>query len=124
MHQPAPAVPKYLQTNEATAINSFPMGIVGALAGAAVAVSLMVGFYAFTGFKFPLTGSLMGAVIGFGARFMYHGTSSSLGGVAAAVAFFTIFGTLYFMFGFFDVLLSGFISLVIGMAMAFKIASD
>ena len=123
MRQAAPAIPKYLQTNEATANNNFMLGILGALIGAVVAVALMVGFYMFTGFKFPLTGTLMGAVIGFGARFMYRGTSSSLGGVAAAVAFITILGTLYFMFGLFAVLLTGFVSLVIGVGLAFKIAS-
>jgi hypothetical protein len=123
MRQPAPAIPKYLQTNQATANNNFALGILGALIGAVVAVALMVGFFMFTGFKFPLTGTLMGAVIGFGAKLMYRGTSSSLGGVAAAVAFVTILGTLYFMFGLFAVLLTGFVSLVVGVALAFKIAS-
>ncbi len=123
-HAAAPAIPKYLQTNPATANNSFPLGILGALLGAALGVGLMVGFYMFAGFKFPLAGTLMGALIGVGARIMYKGTSSSLGGVCALIAFFTIACTLYFMFGLIDIALSGFVTLVVGCAMAFKIASD
>lgn len=99
------------------------MGTVGALLGALVAVGLMYGFAVFAGFRFPLMGTLMGAIIGFGARLMYHGTDSSLGGIAAAIAFVTIGGTLFFMFGLFGVLLSGFITMVVGVGMAFKIAS-
>jgi hypothetical protein len=121
MRQAAPAIPKYLQTNQATANNNFPMGILGALIGAVIAAGLMYGFFELTGFKFPLTGTLMGAIIGYGARLMYKGTSSSLGGMAAAVALLTIAGTMYFMFG---ILLSGIISLIVGTGFAFKIASD
>jgi hypothetical protein len=124
MRQPAPAIPKYLQTNQATANNNFLLGVLGCVIGAVVAVALMYGFYMFTGFKFPLTGTLMGAIIGYGGRLAYKGTSSALGGVAAAIAFLTILGTLFFMFGLFSVLLSGFVSLVIGVGMAFKLASD
>jgi hypothetical protein len=123
-HAATPAIPKYLQTNPATANNNFALGMLGALLGAALGVGLMIGFYMFAGFKFPLAGTLMGALIGVGARIMYKGTSSSLGGVCALLAFFTIAGTLFFMFGLIDIALSGFVTLVVGCAMAFKIASD
>lgn len=122
---PAPraaALPKYMQTNPATQNNNFLLGIVGAFLGAAVAVGFMVGSHVFFGFSFPLFGTIMGAIIGFGARLMYHGTDSTLGGMAAAVALVTIAATLFLMFGIIGMAFS-LMSLVIGVGAAFKIAS-
>jgi hypothetical protein len=116
------AMPKYMQTNKDTQYNNFLLGIVGACVGAVVAVGLMVGFTMFTHFRFPLLGTVMGAIIGFGARFMYRGTDTTLGAMAAVVAFFAIGGTLYFLFGIIGMLLC-MVSLIIGVGMAFKIAS-
>lgn len=98
------------------------MGIVGAILGAIVAVALMVGFTMLTQFRFPLLGTVMGVIIGFGARLLYRGTDYTLGIMCAVVAFFTIGATLFLMFGILGILFSS-ISLVIGMGMAFKIAS-
>jgi hypothetical protein len=117
------ATPKYLQDNPATQNNNFALGIVGALVGALVAAALMAGFTMLTGMKFPLLGTVEGLMIGFGARLFYKGTSSTLGAVSAAVAFFTIAGTLFFLFDIFSVLLTGVISLLVGVSMAFKVAS-
>lgn len=121
-YRPAPAIPKYMQTNPAIQNNSFVLGTVGALLGAVVAVGFMVGSHIILGFSFPIFGTVMGAIIGFGARLMYRGTDSTLGGMAALVAFITIGATLYLMFGILGILFS-LVSLVIGVAMAFKIAS-
>jgi hypothetical protein len=121
---PAPAMPKYLQDNVALQNNNFMLGVLGAFIGAGISIGLFVGSHILFGFNIPWITGIMGALIGFGARLMYKGTSSSLGGVCAIIAFLTILGTLYFMFGIFSVLLSGFVSLVIGVGMAFKIASD
>jgi hypothetical protein len=117
------ATPKYLRTNQATASNNFMLGILGAVIGAIVAIACMVGFYLATGLKFPLTGTLMGAVIGYGARLMYKGTSSSLGGVSAAVALVTIPSTLFLLFGP-AALVLGLLSILVGTGMAFRIASN
>lgn len=119
---PAPALPKYLQTNQAIQNNSFILGTLGALIGAVFAVGFMVGTKVFFGFSFPLFGTIMGVMIGFGARLMYRGTDSTLGGMSALVAFVTIGATLYIMFGILGILFC-LVSLVIGTAAAFKIAS-
>jgi hypothetical protein len=123
---PAPraaALPKYMQTNPATQNNNFLLGIVGALLGAVVAVGLMVAFTMFTGMKFPLLGTVEGAIIGFGARLLYRGTSSTLGAMSAAVAFVTIIATFLLMFNIISILMSGVISLLVGVSIAFKVAS-
>jgi len=61
-------------------------------------------------------------MIGFGARLMYRGTSSTLGALCALLALVTIAGTLYYIDGMiglaFDLLY-----LVVGTAVAFKVAS-
>jgi hypothetical protein len=119
----AAATPKYLQTNPATQNNKFLHGIAGAFLGAAVALALMAGFTMLTGMKFPLLGTVEGAIIGFGARLLYKGTSSTLGAMSAGVAFLTIIGTFLMMFDIFSILLSGVISLLVGVSVAFKIAA-
>jgi hypothetical protein len=114
--------PKYMQDNPALQNNNFLLGIAGALLGAAVAVGFMVGTHVFFGFSFPMFGTIMGAIIGFGARLFYRGTSSTLGAMAALVAFVTVGATLFLMFGILGILFS-LISLVVAVVFAFKIAS-
>jgi hypothetical protein len=122
-YAPAPAMPKYMRDNPAIQNNSFMLGVVGAILGAVVAVALMVGFTMFTGMRFPLIGTVMGAIIGFGARLMYRGTDSTLGFMSAGVAFVTIVGTFLLMFNIISILMSGVISLMVGVTMAWKVAS-
>jgi hypothetical protein len=121
--RPGGALPKYMRTNPATQNNNFMLGVVGALLGAIVAVALMGGFTAFTGMRFPLLGTAEGAIIGLGARLMYRGTSSTLGAMCAAVAFVTIITTFLLFFSVISIVLSGVISLLIGVSIAFRVAS-
>jgi hypothetical protein len=115
-------MPKYMKNDPTTQTNSFMLGTLGAFVGAVVAVVLMVSASMFLGFRFPLFGTIMGAIIGFGAKLFYRGTDSTLGGMAAVVALITISATLYLMFGVLGMTFS-FVSIIIGVAMAFKIAS-
>jgi hypothetical protein len=117
-----PKQPKYLQDNAALQNNSFILGTVGAIIGAVFSVGLMVGAQMFFGYCPSIVGIAMGALIGFAARLFYKGTDSTLGGMSAAVAFVTIGGTLYLMFGLLGIAFD-IIYLLIGTAMAFKIAS-
>jgi hypothetical protein len=117
------AVPKYMKANAATSYNNFALGILGALIGAGVAIGLMGAFIMFTGFRFPYLGTVEGALIGFGARLLYRGTSSTLGAMSALVAFLTIALTYLLFFNIIAVLLGGLISMAVGVMIAFKVAS-
>ena len=75
------------------------LGILGALLGAALGAGLMYGFFALADFRFPLMGTCVGALTGLGARILYKGTDSTLGGIAAAIAVLATCGTLYLMYG-------------------------
>jgi hypothetical protein len=112
-----------MQTDPTTKYNNFFLGIIGALIGAMVGIGLMAAFIMFTHFRFPALGTVEGALIGFGARLFYRGTSSTLGAMCAVVAFFTIIGTYLLFFNIIIILLSGVISLLIGVSIAFKVAS-
>jgi hypothetical protein len=101
--------------------NSLPMGILGALLGAALGAGLMYGFFMLTGFRFPLLGVGIGMLTGYGARLLFKGTDSTLGGVAAAISLGTVVGVLYLMFGEFPML--NIISVIVGASMAYRIAS-
>ncbi len=125
MSATVPAIPKYLQNNPATANNNFALGILGAFLGAIVGLLLVVGvIYILVGLRMSIFCIGIGPLIGFGARLMYRGTSSSLGFVCAIVAFFTIGAALFLSFGIIGILLSGFVTMVLGVGLAFKIASD
>jgi hypothetical protein len=75
------------------------LGILGAFLGAGLGAGLMYAFFLFADFRFPLMGTCIGALTGLGARLLYKGTDSTLGGIAAAIAVLATCGTLYFMFG-------------------------
>src|ERR1700722_12645738 len=95
----AAAMPKYLQTNPATQNNSFLLGVGGAVMGAILSVTFMVGVDKFFGFTMSYFALVMGAMIGFGARLMYRGTDTTLGAMAGAIAFVTIGVTLFIIDG-------------------------
>ena len=100
---------------------SLGMGLVGAFIGATLGAGLMYGFYAGTGFRFPLMGTVIGIVSGFGARLLAKGTDSTLGALAAVLAVAANGATLYFMFGEFSATYA--ISLAVGGYFAYRIAS-
>jgi hypothetical protein len=95
-------------------------GIGGALLGAGLGAGLMFGFFALVGFRFPLMGTGIGLLCGFGARLLGR-ADTTLGVVSAAIALVANGGTLYLMFGNFDVVYV--ISLVVGAGFAYRIAA-
>src|SRR5437660_3657652 len=100
---------------------SMPKGILGAFLGAAIGVGIMVGFYSFAGFRFPLLGVGIGALTGFFARFLYKGTHSTLGFISGGIALAAVVSTLYLMYGEFP--LMSIISVVISASVAYRLAA-
>ncbi len=100
---------------------NFILGILGAILGAGAGIGLMYGFFALTGLRFPLLGVGIGALTGYGARLMYRRTNPAMGGVAATVAFFSVAGTLYLMFG--EVAIINIISMIVSVSVAYRLAS-
>lgn len=98
------------------------LGVAGAFLGAAVGIVLMYGFFAWTGFKFPLFGTGVGAMTGYGARLLARGTDNTLGVIAAVVAAAAVATCLYAMFGEFTV--GNIISMVVGVTFANRFASQ
>jgi len=107
--------------NVAAGAGSLPLGALGALLGAGVGMGAMYGFFMLTSFRFPLLGVGIGFLCGLGARLLYKGTDSSLGGISAAIAGVAVFGTLYLMYGTFPLL--NIISLVVSVSVAYRTAS-
>jgi len=81
----------------------------------------MYGFFAMTDIKFPLMGTGVGALTGLGARILFRGTDSALGGISGGVAAVSVVGTLYFMYGEFPIV--SIISVLVSISIAYKIAS-
>jgi len=75
------------------------MGVLGALLGAGLGSGLMYGFFLLVDFRFPLMGTCIGLLTGLGARMLYKGRDSTLGGLSAGIAVLATCGTLFFMFG-------------------------
>ena len=98
------------------------LGIAGAFLGAAIGIVVMYGFFMWTGFKFPLFGTGVGAMTGYGARLLARGTDNTLGVIAAAVAAAAVATGLYAMFGEFTV--PNIISMVVGVTFANRFASQ
>jgi hypothetical protein len=95
--------------------------MVGAVVGAAIGSGLMYGFYALTGFRFPLMGTGVGILTGLGARILYRGTDNVLGAISGGVAAAAVVGALYAMYGEFPVF--NIISVIISVSFAYKIAA-
>ena len=98
-----------------------PLGIVGALLGAAIGSALMFAFSYFAGFRFPLLGVGIGFLAGVGARLLARGTDNVLGGISAGTAAIAVIGTLYLIYGEFPVM--NIISVIVSISFAFKLAS-
>ena len=97
----APLLPVLAKAGKPKVVNEFNLGlgILGAFLGAGLGAGLMYGFFLMTEFRFPLMGTCVGALTGLGARILYKGTDSTLGGISAAVAVLATCGTLYLMYG-------------------------
>ena len=96
-------------------------GILGAVLGAAVGSGLMFGFYALVGFRFPLLGVGIGILTGFGAKWLFKGTDSTLGYIAGGISLVAVVVTLLLMYGTFPFL--NIISVIVSVSVAYKIAS-
>jgi hypothetical protein len=96
------------------------MGIVGAVLGAALGAGLMYGFFLWADFRFPLMGTSIGVLTGFGARILAKGTDTTLGAISGGIALVGTAGTLYLMFG--DVAGMFIISMIVSVSFAYKIA--
>lgn len=96
------------------------LGVLGAVLGAGLGAALMYGFFMFANFRFPIMGTCIGLLTGFGARFLYKGKNSILGGISAAIAVLATCGTLFLMYGELQGLI--FISIGVSGYFAYRIA--
>ncbi len=97
----APLLPVSAKAGKPKVVKEFNLGlgILGAILGAGLGAGLMYGFFLMSSFRFPLMGTCVGALTGLGARMLYKGTDSTLGGISAAIAVLATCGTLYCMYG-------------------------
>jgi hypothetical protein len=96
-------------------------GVLGAVVGACIGSGLMYGFYAMTGFRFPLLGVGIGFLTGLAARWLNKGGDDRLGFVAGALALASVVLTLFLMFGMFPML--SIISAAVSVSIAYRMAS-
>jgi hypothetical protein len=97
-------------------------GILGALIGAAVGCGLLIGFWIWAGFRFPLSGIAVGIAAGYGARWMARGTDMTLGFIAAGIAAASVTGTFIWMYGGFPII--NIISVVVCVSVAYRASSE
>lgn len=120
-----PPIPKMQATPGAPATvaeSSLGMGVVGALAGAAVGAGLMYGFYAAVGIRFPWLGLGIGALSGWGAKLLNKGGDEKLGIISGGIAMAAVVGTLFLIYGEFPIF--NIISVVVSVSVAYRIASN
>jgi hypothetical protein len=101
------------------------LGTLGAFLGAAIGGVLLYGFFLWAHFRFPLTGTIIGALSGYGARTLARGTDNVLGAIAGAFALVSVLSLFMLMYGdlFMYAIVSIAFSTVICVGLAFKIAS-
>jgi len=116
------ATPSMSRARPADETHSLGLGVLGALIGAGVGAGILFGLSIAIGFKFPLFGTITGALSGFGARTMYKGTDSTLGAVSAVISVVVTSGTMFLLFGG-DMGLSSVISIIVSASVAWRIAS-
>lgn len=59
----------------------------------------MYGFFSLTGFRFPLTGTIVGIISGFGARALARGGDMTLGIVAAILSVLSVTIIMHVIYG-------------------------
>ena len=97
------------------------LGITGAVVGAALGAGLLLAFDHFAGFRFPLTGVVVGALSGYLGRLLGKGGNSTVGVVSAIVSAAAVSATLFMIYG--EIPPITIISIVIGTSFAWRIAS-
>lgn len=120
---PAPIVPIIKSPVGASKSKDFNMGlgILGAFLGAAVGGGLMFAFFEWADFRFPWTGTITGALAGFGARTLARGTDNTLGFIAGGIALVCIISVFFLMYG--ELSVSAMISAAVCVYFAYRIAS-
>ena len=96
-------------------------GVLGAVVGACIGSGLMYGFYALTGFRFPLLGCGIGFLTGLAGRWLNKGGDDRLGFAAGALALPAVVLTLFLMYGTFPML--SVISVAVSVSVAYRVAS-
>lgn len=96
-------------------------GVLGAVVGACIGSGLMYGFYAMSGFRFPLLGCGIGFLTGLAARWLNKGGDDRLGFVAGALSLAAVVLTLFLMYGTFPML--SVISVAVSVSVAYRMAS-
>ncbi|HEY3761549.1 MAG TPA: hypothetical protein VGN23_07365 [Verrucomicrobiae bacterium] len=121
LNAPRPIAP-LLKPKAASKDFSLGLGILGAIIGAVVGGGLMFAFFALVGFRFPITGVIIGICTGYGARLLGRGTDTTLGYVAGAIALATILAVFFLMYGGIPGL--SFISIIICVYGAYRLSSE
>lgn len=127
--RPKPAAPALIQPVgpsaparvEETVETSLGMGIAGAVLGACIGSGLMYGFYAMSGFRFPLLGVGIGFLTGLCAKKFNQAPDDRLGFAAGTLSAVAVVGTLYLMFGTFPTL--SIISVIASVSIAYRMGS-
>jgi hypothetical protein len=101
---------------------SLVRGILGAVLGAGVGCGLMLAFWLWAHFRFPLMGIAVGAAAGYGARWLARGTETTMGIITAVIAGASVTGTFVLMYG--DFALFNIISIVICAGVAYRLSSE
>ena len=100
---------------------SLAMGVLGAFLGAGIGAGVMYGLSEMIGFRFPFLGVGIGALSGFGARWLAKGTDNTLGVITGGIALVAVCGTLYLIYG--AVPMINIISMAVSVSVAYRIAS-
>jgi hypothetical protein len=100
---------------------SMGLGILGAFLGAFIGTAFVFGFTFLTGFRFPLTATLIGVLTGYGARWLARGTDMTLGVIAGGLALLSAVGIFFLLYGAFAIF--GILAILICGYLAYQIAS-
>lgn len=81
----------------------------------------MYGFFIWTGFRMPFTGTAVGLIAGFSARGLARGGDMTLGALAATFSVLSVLCVMYAIYhGYFGF---GIIAIIVSGVIAFKVAS-
>lgn len=118
---PAPDASGQAVAEQGIESHHLAFGVLGAVVGACIGSGLMYGFYAMTGFRFPLLGCGIGFLTGLAARWLNKGGDDRLGFVAGALSLAAVVLTLFLMYATFPML--SVVSVVVSVSVAYRLAS-